>query len=94
MIQTISNKQLIEDVHNYDVILFGMGINNSMNKGLAYDIALNFPEVHTNENLTGYGDTRKYGTVGETLTEDGVRFCSCYCYNIGLNRKNNGVFID
>ena len=94
MIQTISDKQLIEDVHNYDVVLFGMGINNSMNKGLAYDIALNFPEVHANENLTGYGDTRKYGTVGETLTEDGVRFCSCYCYNIGLKRKNNGVFID
>ena len=28
----IKNKQLIEDVHNYDVVLFGMGINNAMNK--------------------------------------------------------------
>ena len=90
----IKDKQLIEDVHNYDVVLYGMGINNSMNKGLAYDIALNFPDVRDNENLTGYGDIRKYGNTHETNTEDGVIFCACYCYNIGLKKKTGGAFID
>ena len=59
----IKNKQLIEDIYNYDVVLFGMGINNAMNKGFSYDIALNFPDVRVNENSTGYGDLRKYGKI-------------------------------
>ena len=90
----IKDKQLIEDVYNYDVVLFGMGINNSMNKGFVYDIALNFPDVRENENSTGYGDIRKYGRIHETKNEDGVVFCACYCYNLGLKRKCNGAFID
>lgn len=88
------NNQLIEDVYDYNVILFGMGINNSMNKGFSYDIALNFPEVKENENNTGYGDIRKYGTIHETKISDSLIFCACYCYNIGLKRNENSVFID
>ena len=34
----VEGKQLIEHVLEYDIILFGMGINNSMNNGFAYDI--------------------------------------------------------
>lgn len=90
----INNRQLIEDVHYYDVILFGMGINNSMNKGFSYDIAINFPKVRDCENETGYGDIRKYGNVHETKIESGTVFCACYCYNVGLKKKCNGVFID
>ena len=90
----IKNKQLIEDIYNYDVVLFGMGINNAMNKGFSYDIALNFPDVRVNENSTGYGDLRKYGKIHETKTDDGVIFCACYCYNQGLKRKTNKVYVD
>lgn len=90
----IKNEQLINNVHDYDVILFGMGINNSMNKGISYEIALNFPKVKISEDATGYGDTRKYGKTHETKVSDNLSFCACYCYNIGLKKKNNGVYID
>ena len=93
MIRIIKDRQLIEDVHNYDVILYGMGINNSMNNGFAYDIALNFPIVKETEDATGYGDIRKYGEINEVETES-LLFCACYSYNVGLKRKNNGEFID
>lgn len=92
--QTINNRQLIEDVFQYDVVLFGMGINNSTNNGFSYDIAINFPEVKDSENNTGYGDLRKYGKIHETVVNEKLSFCACYCYNIGLKKRNNGVFID
>ena len=90
----IKDKQLIEDVFQYNLILYGMGINNAMNKGFAYDIALNFPEVKISENASGYGDLRKYGKIRETKISPQLSFCACYCYNIGFKQRNNGVFID
>lgn len=84
----VEGKQLIEHVFEYDVILFGMGINNSMNNGFSYDICVNFPEVKENEDSTGYGDIRKYGKTHETKVNKLV-FCACYCYNIGLKAKQN-----
>lgn len=92
MVKIVENKQLIEDVFNYDVVLYGMGINNAMNKGFSYDIALNFPVVYEEENKTGYGDLRKYGNI--RITNINPIFCACYCYNLGMIRKNNGRFID
>lgn len=91
--RVIEGKQLIEDVFDYDVILFGMGINNSMNNGFSYDIAVNFPEVKENEDSTGYGDKRKYGKTHETKVKNKLTFCACYCYNVGLKNKQD-VFID
>ena len=89
----IRDKQLIEDVYEYDVILYGMSINNSMNNGFSYDIALNFPEVKKEEDLSGYGDTRKYGKIHEVVVGENLIFCACYCYNVGL-KKRSAVFID
>jgi hypothetical protein len=94
MIKIVEGIQLIEDVFKYDVVLYGMGINNSMNRGLSYDIALNFPEVRENENTTGYGDLRKYGRTHETKVRGKVSFCACYCCNIGLKMRNKGAYID
>ena len=94
MIKIIKDKQLIEDIFNYNVVLYGMGINNAMNKGFSYDIALHFPVVYAEENETGYGNLNKYGTIRITDVYRTIKFCACYCYNIGLKRKNNGVFID
>ena len=37
---------ILQDILNFDVILFGMGINNSMNNGFARDIKVNSPLVH------------------------------------------------
>jgi len=90
----VKNKQLIEHIFEYDVVLFGMGINNAMNKGFSYDIAINFPEVKENEDSTGYGDTRKYGKIHITSINQKLDVCACYCYNIGLKKNNNGVFVD
>lgn len=89
----VEGKQLIEHVFEYDTILFGMGINNSMNNGFAYDICINFPEVKENEDNTGYGDNRKYGKTHETKVNNKLTFCACYCYNIGLKAKQSD-FID
>ena len=91
--ETIHNKQLIEDIYKYDVIIYGMGINNAMNNGILYDIALNFPEVKDSEDCTGYGDMRKYGNIHEIKISGGLIFCACYCYDVGLKNKNNSFIV-
>jgi hypothetical protein len=70
MIKIIHDTPLIGEVFNYDVILFVMGINNSMSNGFNYDIAINFPEVLESESKYQYGDLRKYGTIHETESEN------------------------
>ena len=89
MIKIVKDKQLIDDVHQYDVVLFGMGINNAMNKGFSYDIALNFSDVRDSENSTKYGDLSKYGTVHVTVVNN-ISFCACYVYSL----TSKGVTID
>lgn len=77
--------ELLPNIKKYEVILFGMGINNAFNSGLLYEIALNFPMVKENENnLSPYGDRRKYGTIFESRV-DGIIFCACYMNNGGYN---------
>ena len=92
MVNIINRENLIYEVKNYDVVLFSMGINNSMNKGFSYEIGLNFPEVKNNENRSNYGDLRKYGTINSTEV-DGTIFVSCYVHNGGYN-KNSKCFIN
>lgn len=77
---------IIEEVLNYDVILFGMSINNAMNKGFAKDIKINFPLVHERENETNYGDRKKYGTV-KVIEEYNKIFCACYFYMGGFSKR-------
>lgn len=93
MINFIKDTPLINDVFKYDVILFAMGINNSMANGFNYDIALNFPKVLEVEGRYQYGDIRKYGTIHETESED-ILFVACYIKNTSLKKNKNDVFIN
>ena len=52
MINIIKGNDLINDIFDYEVILFSMGINNSMGNNFSYEIGLNFPQVKENENLS------------------------------------------
>lgn len=89
----IFDDELICHVADYDVILFGMGINNSFSGGFANEIAVNFPKVRDDENRDSpYGDKRKYGDVYETEC-DGIIFCACYMHNGGY-RKNGNEYVD
>ena len=84
---TIFATDLISNVKKYDVVVFGMGINNAFNSGLLYEIALNFPKVKESENENSpYGDKRKYGTIYSTEA-DGIVFCACYMNDGGYNRN-------
>ena len=84
---SIFEKELLPNIKKYDVVLFGMGINNAFNAGLLYEIALNFPEVRKQENeKSPYGDRRKYGEILEVKTE-GITFCACYVSNGGYCDK-------
>lgn len=89
----IKNNNLLIDCFNYDVVLIPMNINNAMSNGFLYDIALNFPEIKENEETTGYGDKRKYGTIFP-IEYNNTIFCICYMYEIAYNRKNRTDFVN
>jgi hypothetical protein len=59
----IHDKPLIEDVFNYDVIVFGTGIHNALGNGVQYDMKINFPVIEETIKKTPYADPRKLGTV-------------------------------
>ena len=83
-------QELLPKIKDYDVVLFGMGINNSFAKGLLEEIALNFPKVKEEENsLSAYGDRTKYGKIF-TVNVDGIIFCACYMNDGGYNKKRKG----
>ena len=85
----IFEQELLPNIKNYDVVLFGMGINNSFNKGLLYEIALNFPTVKKEENdKSPYGDKRKYGKIFDVVV-DGIIFCACYMDDGGYKNKDS-----
>jgi hypothetical protein len=84
---------LIYDIFKYDVILFPMGINNGMSKGIAYQIALNFPIVKESENETGYGDRRKLGTIHETQFGK-FKFIACYIHEGGYKKNSDGSYLN
>lgn len=86
----VNSDTLIRDYKEYDVILVPMSINNAMNRGFAYDIKLNFPNVYNEEQTTPYGDRRKYGTIKEIVSNDTI-FVICYVHTGGFK---NGIFID
>lgn len=92
MINIIKGNDLINDIFDYEVILFSMGINNSMGNNFSYEIGLNFPQVKENENLSKYGDKKKLGTINETIVDD-VIFCACYINNGGYKKDKDGKFI-
>ena len=64
-----------------------------MSNGIAYQIALNFPEVKESENETGYGDRRKLGTIHETDV-NGLKFVACYIHEGGYKKNDDGSYLN
>ena len=93
LIKILKNKELILNIFKHDVILFPMGVNNSTNKGITYEIALNFPEVKESENETGYGNLNKLGTINETQVS-GISFVACYIHSGGYKKNSDGSFLN
>lgn len=91
MIQVIE-KPIIEEIGLYDIILFPMGINNAMNRGLAYELKLNFPSLTESINKTPYCDRKKYGTI-HCVKINNVTFGACFIHNGGFSKKN-GEYIN
>lgn len=74
----IKNKDLIEYVKNYDVILIATSTKNALGNGFQHKVARNFPYVNTANKNTIYDDRRKLGTVN--VIEGKPTFCLCYIH--------------
>jgi hypothetical protein len=83
-INFIHDKPLIEDVFQYDIILFGTGIHNALGNGFQYDVKINFPFVEEAIKKTPYADTRKLGTV-EVINGSPI-YCVGYIHRGGYRK--------
>lgn len=92
MITIVENKQLINDVFNYDTILVGTSINNALGNGFQYQVKKNFPIVDKINKETKYGDKRKMGTVKVVGTTP--VFCLLYINKGGYRTDINPVFLN
>lgn len=92
MITIVKDKELIHDIFNYDVILVGTSIMNSLGNGFQHQIKTNFPIVEKINKTTNYGDKRKLGTV-KVVVENPI-FCLLYI-NCGRRRPDiNPEYLD
>lgn len=92
MITVIENRQLIKDVFNYDIILIGTSIMNSLGNGFQYQMKISFPEVDKANKATNYGDKRKLGTVKVINTQPIV--CLLYISKGGYRKDIIPEYID
>ena len=83
MVNYIDEIDLIYHVKEYDVVLVGTTINNSLGNGFQKDVARSFRYVEQANRETMYGDKRKLGT---SLVVNGEPvFCLCYIYEARTN---------
>ena len=86
----IIKENLLYHIFDYQVILVGMGPNNSFVNGFCENVAVNFPNVKQYEmEHSRYGDRSKYGTI-LPIEENGIIFCMCYMHDGGYAKKYNG----
>lgn len=62
MINIIKDRDLIDDVRSYDVVLVGLNIKNTMGNGFQKQIARSFRYVYDINMGTNYNDEKKLGT--------------------------------
>lgn len=75
----IEDKDLIYDVKDYDVVLVGLNIMNTMGNGFPHKVAVSFKNVARSNKETAYGDPKKLGTVRVVKGEpEGPYFALCY----------------
>ena len=91
-IEMIHDKPLIEDIFEYDLIIVGTGIYNTLGNGFQYDIKINFPNVNKIIKETPYGDKRKLGTV--TIVNDKPIFCLGFIHKGGFRKDLQTEYLD
>lgn len=95
MITIFGNEKLIERLKDYDVVLVGMGINNSFSNGFASYIKVHFPDVVRREQeVSPYGDRRKIGSIVPIKCADGPIFVMCYVHGGGYTKKKEYIDYD
>lgn len=83
MVTYVDNEDLIYHVKEYDVILVGTTINNSLGNGFQKDVARSFRYVERANRETMYGDKGKLGTI--LVINGEPTFCLCYIYEARTN---------
>jgi hypothetical protein len=91
-INIINNKPLIEDIFQYDIIIIGTGIYNTLGNGFQYDMKINFPHINKTLKETAYGDVRKLGTV--TIINDKPIFCLAFIHKGGFRKDLKPDYLD
>lgn len=74
----IEDRDLIYDVMDYDMVMVGVNIMNTMGNGFQHKVALSFKWVAKCNKQSAYGDPRKLGTVRVIKDKIGPIFCLCY----------------
>lgn len=78
MFEIIKNIDLIYHVKEYDVVLIGTSIKNSLGDGFQHKVGRSFPYVIEANNKTRYNDKSKLGTVN--VVGKNPAFCLCYIH--------------
>lgn len=78
MINIVKDVDLIEHVNEYDIILVGTNVYNSLSQGFAWNVRRLYPFVQAKNMETKYGDVRKMGTLLECKEEGLPTFVLCY----------------
>lgn len=92
MVKYVSGDDLIYHVKEYDVILVGTTINNSLGNGFQKDVARSFRHVEKANRMTIYGDKKKLGTV--LVVNGSPIFCLCYIYEARTNPSKRPDVLD
>lgn len=92
MVTIIKDKPLIEDIFDYDIIIVGTGIHNSLGNGFQHDIKINFPFVEDALKKTPYADKRKLGTV--TVVKSKPLYCLGFIHSGGYRKDLNPVYLN
>ena len=75
----IEDRDLIYDVKDYDIVLVGLNIMNTMGNGFPHKVAVSFKNVARSKKETAYGDPKKLGSVRIVKgSPDGPYFGLCY----------------
>lgn len=91
-IHFIHDKPLIEDIFDYDVIIVGTGIHNSLGNGFQYDVKINFPSVENAVKQTAYADPRKLGTV--LVVKETPIFCIGFIHQGGFRKDIQPIYLN
>ena len=86
-------KNLINHIYDYEVVLVGTGIYNALGNGFQRDMRLVHPAIDKANKTTLYGDKRKLGNV--TVVKDGgIIICLCYVNRGRFRPDLNPEYLD